>query len=190
MGHAGKSALPDGPRHTRHEAGRQRRARWHQDGCEQRAQRPHEHGVGRIAFHVIHLRDEHDGGAIKGDAAEHCRLREGAELAAKEAEGGAIAAPQAGKQQRQAGELGHGRPVGGDEAHGGAAEEHGAEHGEDGSNAQRGSAGGKLGPNGRSARLAYPAGRLPARKIALDPMAVPGHGARPSTHIPACGRFN
>jgi hypothetical protein len=56
----------------------------------------------------------------------------------------------------------------GDEAHNGAAEEDGAKHGKEGSNAKRGFAGRKIGQDGASACLVHLASRLPARKIALN----------------------
>src|SRR6516225_6247948 len=70
----------------------------------------------------------------------------------------------------------------GDESHDGAAEEDRAKHGEDGGDAKRGSAGRKVGPDGARARFADPAGRLPAHKIALELMAIPGHGPSVPQH--------
>jgi hypothetical protein len=65
--------------------------------------------------------------------------------------------------------------VGRNEAHDGEAEEDGAEDGEDRRHAERRSARLQVGADAGGARLVHPAGGLPAREVALDSMAIPGH---------------
>ena len=172
-------ALPAGPHDQQHERCGERRVGPHQHGGEQGAERPHEDRVGRIALHVVHLRDQHDRGAVDGDAAEHGGVREGVELALEQVGGAAVAAPQRGEQQGEPGELRHGRPVGGNEAHDGEAEQHGAEDGEDRAPRRTPICGiaGRRGWRRRPPRSPIP--RVASAPDRARPYAIPGHGASP-----------
>ena len=170
-----QDALPPRPHHDQHEACRQRRTRLQEHGRQQRPERPIEHRIGRAALHVVHLRDQHDAGAVGRDAPQHGGLREGIELAGEQVGRRAVAAPQRRQDQCQARELRHGGPVRRHEAHDGEAEQHGAEDRKNPGGPEGRRAGGKVGFDGGRAGVADPAGRLPAREIALHPLAVPGH---------------
>jgi hypothetical protein len=175
VGGAGEAALPFGPHHQEHEGRRQRRRGAHQRHGQQRAQRPGEHRVGRIALHVVHLRDQHDGSAVDGDAGEHGRLAEGLEPPLEQQESAAVAGPQRGHEQAEAGELRHRLPVGGDEAHHREAEQHRPEDGQHRGRTEGRFSGCEVGADRGGARLAHPALGLPAAEVALHPTAIPGH---------------
>ncbi len=177
-------AFPHRPHDKQNERGGERRARLQEDGGQQRAERPIEHRVGRVALHMVHLRDQHDAGAIGGDAGEYGGLREGIELAGEEIGRRGVAAPQRRQDESEARELRHGGPVRRHEAHDGEAEQHGAEDRKNPCHAEGGRAGGEIGLDGGCARVADPAGCLPARQIALHPLTVPGHGIPPAARPP------
>jgi hypothetical protein len=117
---------------------------------------------------MVHLRDQHDAGAVDGDAAQHRRLGEGVELALKQQGRAAIAGPERAEQQEEAGKLAHPRPVRGHETHDGEAEENGTQHRQGGSGAEERRALIEVPADGPSPGGGHPTRGLPARQIALE----------------------
>ncbi len=94
--------LPAAPQAHEQHGQRQRRVGAQDDAGGERAQRPGQHRVGRMALDVEHLRDQHDAGAEDGDAGEDGGMGEGRMLAVEQHAGDAVGAEQAAEDHGEA----------------------------------------------------------------------------------------